>query len=158
MNSSLVLPAILIGLGATLTIDVWALLLRRVFAVRSLDYRLLGRWVLHMPRTFVHANIASAESKPHERAVGWTAHYSIGAAFGVTFVAIVGDAWLGRPTLLPALVFGVVTVLVPWFTLQPAFGLGVASAKAPNPTRARLKSLMTHTVFGLGLWAVARLM
>jgi hypothetical protein len=34
-------------------------------------------------------------------------------------------------------------------------GLGVASARAPKPTQARLKSLGTHVVFGLGLYAGA---
>jgi hypothetical protein len=45
---------------------------------------------------------------------------------------------------------------MPWLVMQPSFGLGIAASKAPKPTQARLKSLMTHTVFGLGLylWAV----
>jgi hypothetical protein len=33
--------------------------------------------------------------------------------------------------------------------------MGIASSRTPNPTRARMKSLMTHTVFGFGLWACA---
>lgn len=48
--------------------------------------------------------------------------------------------------------FGIATVAVPFFTMQPAFGLGIAASKAPNPTAARLTSLGTHTVFGVGLW------
>jgi hypothetical protein len=43
----------------------------------------------------------------------------------------------------------------PLFVMQPALGLGVAASKAPKPTRARLKSLTTHTVFGLGLYMSA---
>src|SRR4051812_6187825 len=35
---------VLLGVGATLAIDLWALLLRRGFGIRSLDYCLLGRW------------------------------------------------------------------------------------------------------------------
>jgi hypothetical protein len=148
--------AVAIGLGATLLIDLWALFLRRVFGVRSLDYCLLGRWVLHMPTgTFAHESIAAAAKKGHECAVGWTTHYSIGAVFGVVFVSIATRGWLARPTLLPALAFGIVTVLVPFFTLQPALGLGVASSKTPHPARARVKSLTTHAVFGIGLWISA---
>ncbi|HMM36044.1 MAG TPA: DUF2938 family protein, partial [Thermoanaerobaculia bacterium] len=60
-----------------------------------------------------------------------------------------------RPALLPALLFGLVTVVFPFFVMQPALGLGVASARAPDPARARLKSLMSHAAFGLGLWGVA---
>ena len=64
--------------------------------------------------------------------------------------------WLERPTLLPALVFGVVTVAMPWLVMQPSFGLGIAASKAPKPAQARLKSLMTHTVFGIGLYLLGR--
>ena len=39
--------------------------------------------------------------------------------------------------------------------MQPALGLGIAAAKRPHPTQARLKSLMTHTVFGVGLYLSA---
>jgi hypothetical protein len=39
--------------------------------------------------------------------------------------------------------------------MQPAFGLGIAAAKAPIPMQARAKSLMSHTVFGAGLYLSA---
>lgn len=144
---------ILVGLGATLLIDLWGLLLRRGFGIVSLNYCLLGRWVLHMPGgTFTHRSIAAAEPRKFECAAGWTAHYSIGAMFAVIFVLIAPAGWLSQPTLTPALAFGVATVLIPLFVMQPAFGLGVAASKTPKPAQARVKSLMTHTVFGLGLY------
>jgi len=37
--------------------------------------------------------------------------------------------------------------------MQPAMGAGVAGARTPHPTRTRLQSLITHTIFGLGLYA-----
>ena len=150
--------AVVIGLGATLTIDLWALVLRRAFGIRSLDYCLLGRWVLHMPGQFAHESMAAATKKRHECAIGWTAHYSIGAAFALMFVWIATPDWLTRPTLLPALAFGIVTVLIPFFIMQPALGLGVASSRTPHPARARIKSLVTHAVFGLGLWGWAHVL
>jgi Protein of unknown function (DUF2938) len=151
------IAAALAGIGATLLIDLWALLLRRGFGIPSLDYCLLGRWLLHMPAgTFAHPSIGAAPRKPSECTVGWTAHYLIGTTFGVLFVLLVSGTWLERPTLLPALAFGVVTVLVPFLVMQPSFGLGVAASRTPRPNQARLKSLMTHTVFGVGLylWAL----
>jgi hypothetical protein len=151
--------AILIGVGATVLIDLWAMLLRRVFSIRSLDYCLLGRWVLHIPRGIVkHGNITTAARQPHECPVGWTTHYLIGTGFAVVFVLLVSESWLAQPTLLPALAFGVATVVVPFFTMQPSFGLGIAASKTPHPNQARLKSLMTHTVFGVGLYLSAALL
>jgi DUF2938 family protein len=153
------LEAALIGVGATLCIDLWAVFLRRAFSVRSLDYCLLGRWVLHMPEgKIVHASIAASMAKPHECKVGWTAHYTIGIGFAVVFVLLASDGWLERPTLLPALVFGVTTVIVPFLTVQPSFGFGIAASKTPSPNSARLKSVMTHSVFGVGLYVCAYLL
>ena len=155
----LLADAILIGAGATLLIDLWALVLRRAFSIRSLDYCLLGRWVLYIPRGVVkHDNIGAAARQPHECTVGWTMHYLIGTTFALVFVLLASEGWLTRPTLLPALAFGIATVVVPFFTMQPSFGLGIAASKTPHPNRARLKSLMTHTVFGVGLYLSAALL
>ena len=154
-----IMGAILVGLGATLLIDLWALLLRRGFNMPSLNYCLLGRWLLHMPDgTLVHRSITAAQQKPHECTLGWISHYLIGAALAVGFVLLAPESWLERPTLFPALAFGVATTLVPYLLMQPAFGFGVAASKTPNPNQARLKSLMTHTVFGVGLYVWALLL
>jgi hypothetical protein len=151
--------AILVGLGATLLIDLWALFLRRGFSIPSLNYCLLGRWLLHMPGgTIVHRSIAAAPQKPHECRLGWAAHYLIGTAFALVFVFLASESWLERPTLLPAVAFGVATTLVPYLVMQPSFGLGFAASKTASPNQARLKSLMTHTVFGVGLYIWALLL
>jgi hypothetical protein len=153
------LGIVAIGIGATVFIDLWSTFLKKAFGIPSLSYCLLGRWVLHMPRGRVmHVAIAKSEAMPHECKVGWTAHYSIGVAFSVLFVLLVPGDWLSRPTLGPALVFGVATVLVPFLTMQPAFGLGIAASRTKNPTAARLKSLVTHAIFGVGLYAWASLL
>lgn len=155
-GSTLIVGAIATGIGATLVMDLWNALLARVFGVASLNFCLLGRWLRHIPAgTFRHASIARAPGKSFECAVGWIAHYSIGVAFALAFVALVSDDWAARPTLLPALLFGVVTVVFPFFLLQPSLGLGVASSRAPRPMQARLKSLATHAVFGVGLYLCA---
>jgi hypothetical protein len=151
------LGAALVGIGATLLIDLWALFLKRGFNIPSLSYCLLGRWVLHMPSgTFVHRSINAAEQKPYECPLGWVAHYTIGIGFSIVFVLLASKGWLERPTLFPAVAFGVVTTLVPFLIMQPSLGLGLAASRTPKPAQARVKSLMTHTVFGIGLylWAV----
>lgn len=152
-----IVGAVVIGLGATLVIDLWALLLKRGFNIPSLSYCLLGRWILHMPSgTFVHQSIGKALPRRHECAFGWVAHYLIGTVFGLLFIFLASGDWLQQPTLLPALGFGVITTLVPFLVMQPSLGLGVAGSRTPNPTQARIKSLMTHSIFGIGLylWAL----
>ena len=148
--------AIGVGVGATLLMDLWNLFLRRAFGIASLNYCLLGRWVRHLPAgTLRHANIGAAAAMPGECAVGWVAHYTIGIGLALGLVLLTAGSWLTRPTLAVGLLYGVATVVFPFFVLQPSLGLGVASAKTPRPQQARLKSLATHTVFGVGLYLSA---
>ena len=148
-----------IGVGATLATDLWALVRRRWFGVPALDYALVGRWLAWLPRgRLVHRPITATSPVRGEGAIGWSAHYLIGIAFAAVLVAASGDAWLRGPTLAPALIVGVASVVAPFFILQPALGAGVAARRAPRPWAARLHTLITHAVFGTGLYASAWIM
>lgn len=148
--------SLVIGLGATLTFDLWGLLLKHAFQITPSNICLVGRWLRHMPEgTFKHANIAAAPRKSAECTVGWIAHYTIGITFAIVFVTFAGDKWLQHPTPIPAVVFGAITVLAPFAIMQPLFGLGFAASNTPNPTQARLRSLMNHVAFGSGLYFFA---
>jgi hypothetical protein len=57
--------------------------------------------------------------------------------------------------LFPALFVGIVTVVAPLLIVQPAMGAGIASWKTPTPVFNCFKSLVTHTVFGLGMYLAA---
>jgi hypothetical protein len=156
IEGSVLAGAIAIGIGATLLMDLWNLFLKRTFGVPSLNYCLLGRWLRHMPGgTLRHAAITAAAQKPHECTVGWVAHYTIGVVFALGFIGLTSGDWLARPTVLPALLYGLATVVFPFLIMQPSLGLGIAASRTPNPMPARLKSLVTHTVFGIGLYLSA---
>ena len=150
-----VLRAVLIGVGATLVMDAWALLLRRL-GVPSLNFALLGRWIGHLPEgRLVHESIAKATAVRGELLLGWGAHYAIGIAFGALTLWAFGLKWARSPSLLPALVIGVVTVAAPLLILQPALGAGIASSRTAAPVFNSVKSLVTHTVYGVGLYLSA---
>lgn len=145
-----------IGAGATLATDLWAIARRRALGVPAPDWGLVGRWVGHMARgRFRHERIATAAPVRGERAIGWTAHYLTGIAFAGGLLAACGTAWLRQPTLAPALAFGIATVAAPFLLMQPGMGAGLAARRTPRPAAARLQSLATHAVFGLGLYAAA---
>ncbi len=57
--------------------------------------------------------------------------------------------------MLPALAFGVLTVLAPFLVLQPGMGAGLFARNTPKPNNARLKSFVAHLSFGIGLWVAA---
>ncbi|MGK9170952.1 DUF2938 domain-containing protein [Inquilinus limosus] len=152
------LRAVAIGAGATVVADLWTALLARLTGVRGLDWAMVGRWVGHFPRgRFMHDGIGRAEPIAGERALGWIVHYGTGIVFAALLLAICGLGWARDPTLPPALAFGLVTVAAPFLLMQPALGIGIAASKTPNPTAARLRSLMTHAAFGIGLYLAALL-
>ena len=147
------IAAVLIGCGATAVMDVWGVVKARLWGVASLDYALLGRWIGHMPRgRFAHRSIAAAVPVAGERALGWLVHNLTGIAFAALLLAVRGLGWLDAPTLAPALTIGLGTVLFPFLVMQPALGAGFAASRTPAPGRARFHSLVTHAVFGLGLY------
>jgi hypothetical protein len=144
---------IFLGIGATLTFDAWTWLLKQAFKIKPSNMCLVGRWIQYMPAgVFRHTNIASAPAKRGECIVGWLAHYAIGVIFAIVFTVLVGNGWFESPKFLPALVFGILTVSAPFLIMQPAMGLGIAGSKTANPAQARLRSLMNHTAFGIGLY------
>jgi len=152
----IIASAVVIGVGATVIMDLWALFLRRGFGVASLDLALLGRWIGHFPRgRFRHGHIGRAAPVRYERLIGWSAHYTIGVGFAAVLLATWGLDWLTRPTLGPALIVSSVTLVAPFFLMQPAMGLGIGASLTPRPNIARLRSVVTHTVYGAGLYASA---
>ena len=148
-------PIVLVGIGATALMDIWLLLLSRL-GVPTTGFAMVGRWVGHFARgEFAHAAISKAAPIPFERGLGWLTHYLIGISFAVLLVALQGIAWLEQPTAVPALVFGALTVVAPWFVMQPAMGAGFLALKTPTPLRNGLRNLANHMVFGVGLYLAA---
>lgn len=148
---------LLIGIGATATMDAWLLLMKRLKRPTP-DFALVGRWVGHMRHgRWAHDPIAKAAPVRGERALGWALHYATGVAFAALLVALCGTAWARDPSLLPALGVGMATVLVPLLVMQPAMGAGIASRRTPAPLQNCLRSLINHTAFGFGLYLAAAL-
>jgi hypothetical protein len=153
-----VLRVLLIGVGATALLDLWSLLAARAYGAPRPNWGLVGRWIGHFREgQFVQAQLASASPVRRELAIGWFAHYAVGMLYAALLVALWGLDWARHPTLLPALIFGWLTLLAPFFIMQPGMGLGIAASKTPDPTATRLRSLVAHTVFGIGLYGSAGL-
>ncbi|WP_447883030.1 DUF2938 family protein [Serratia fonticola] len=53
---------------------------------------------------------------------------------------------------------GIISVVAPFFLMQPSFGFGFAAARTPQPNVARQRSLIAHVSFGIGIYVVALLL
>ncbi len=149
----LAIAAVVIGIGATAFMDAFAWLQRYFFKIPSLDYALVGRWIIGLPRgQFFHDTILQSPPRHFERTVGWLFHYSIGVFFVLLMLALMGTDWYLAPNLLNPLVIGVLSLCAPFCVMQPAFGFGLAASKTPSPWVARQRSLFAHLSFGVGIY------
>ena len=118
----------------------------------------VGRWIGNFVNgKFYHSNIMTTSPVQNELFIGWTAHYLIGISFSFVLIIVFGNGWLEKPLLVPAILIGLATVIAPLFIMQPALGFGIASSNLPNPIIRVLKSIITHLVFGTGLYLSAML-
>ncbi|MBL4668233.1 MAG: DUF2938 domain-containing protein [Flavobacteriales bacterium] len=146
---------IVIGIGATLTMDAWSYIMK-LFNIKSLDYKFVGRWIGNLTKgKFTHNKIFDTVPFPNELLIGWITHYLIGITFVFLLAGVYGKEWIMNPTLKPAIIIGLVTIVAPFFLMQPSFGFGIAGSKLPDPNTARFKSLIIHFVYGLGIYLSA---
>jgi hypothetical protein len=163
MNAQLLLIGGLIGLLATLVMDIGSLIVfftvlrlgRASPGPRSTGHHLIGRWFLYLLRgKGSHHSILDSAPLSNELPIGVLVHYSIGAFLGALYFILLQLLNSG-PTLLNALAFGIGSTVLPWFYLYPTWGYGPLGLKAPGPPLAFI-SLFNHTLYGLGLalWAM----
>lgn len=79
---------------------------------------LVGRWFIYKGQ-LVHRPIMATPSVRRETFLGWFQHYFIGFIFALIHVLIWGETWLFEPTLVPALMTGFVTIVFPFYVIQP---------------------------------------
>jgi hypothetical protein len=148
----IIIRAALVGIGGTIILDLYAFLLQRLFGVPATNWQMVGRWLGHMPGgSFVQTNLAQVKPVPGEHVLGWVFHYLIGIAYGLLLVAIWGDRWLLEPGVAEPLILALVLLVLPYFVMMPGMGMGIAGSRTPMPNVARLKSVIGHSIFGIGM-------
>ncbi len=150
---TVVISGILVGIVATVTMDVLGSVARRLGVTVGMQGQWVGRWFLGIARgRFVHSNIAASPERDGEKLAALSGHYAIGIA--LAFMYVLGAGWLGLSpgSLLASLVFGAATCVFPWFLMFPAMGYGVFGAKGPSQLKLISTSVVNHLFYGFGLW------
>ena len=52
---------------------------------------------------------------------------------------------------IDGMIFGIISVVVPWFFFLPALGNGVLGRLTPKPILVCSLALMMHTIFGMSI-------
>jgi len=144
---------VLIGILATITMDVLSITARKLGLIAFLPPRLTGRWFASVARgQFLHIDIGRVPPINHEMAIAVPMHYTVGITLALLYLLLVSALRLSPRNLIVALAFALCTNLLPWLLMFPAMGYGWFGAHGPPGTRLFFSSLVTHCFYGVGLW------
>ena len=148
---------LIVGVLATITMDIAALAMIKTGIVQLGAYRLLpellGRWIGSFSAgAFVHSTIFTTAPVPHEKVIGLVSHYLIGLTLTSLFLFPHVQIWHRRVKLRTAILFGIATCVLPYFLMFPSMGLGIMALRLPHPATLILFSAWNHFTFGLGIF------
>ena len=154
----IIIEMILMGIFATFFMDFLAgFLVKRKLIHSFIEPEAIGRWFLSMFRgKFIHKDIHKTPALNNEKLWCFISHYLIGIVLaGIYLFLEIKEPTIRDHKWMP-LLFGITTVILPWFWMLPSMGLGFLASKSPNKSRIIRTNLVNHTNFGLGLfiWVV----
>ena len=124
-TADIFLKATLVGVGGTIVLDLYALMISRILGVPVTNWAMVGRWFGNMAHgQFIQVAMSEAAPVQGELAIGWIAHYAIG--IGLPLLGLWGKVWLERPTLLPPMILAWVLLVAPYLMMMPGMGMGTS--------------------------------
>ena len=155
MESRVFIVGLIVGILATITMDVVAVIAVRLGIAgrgpRRTGPDLIGRWIGYLLRgKFRHANILETPPLRGELVLGLAAHYAIGIVLTLVYLRLL-IVVQATPTALSAILYGTATTVFPWFLMFPSQGMGWLGRDAPADAHLARVSLFNHIIFGLGI-------
>ncbi len=146
------LQIVIVGVGACVVFDVWQRIFHWFTSIPPSNWAIVGRWTIGL-LTGGQLMVRDIELRPKRRnelGVGWFVHYCIAVVYATTYM------FLMRANILAAefadgLLFGVVSVVVPWLFFLPCLGKGIMGRLTPNPLLVCAMALMMHSIFGVAI-------
>lgn len=147
---------ILVGVVATVTMDVLGNVARKLGLVAGAKGQWVGRWYLGIARgQLVHTDITISPEQSGEKWAALVGHYAIGIVLAIAYIVCAGWLNVSPDTIYFALGYGIATCVFPWFLVFPALGFGMFGLKGPPELRLFISSLLNHFFYGFGLWWTA---
>ena len=130
MESRAFIAGLIVGILATVTMDVVAVIALRLGIAgrgpRRTGPDLIGRWIGYVLQgKFRHTDILQTPPLRGELLMGLAAHYSIGIVLTLVYLGLLVVAH-ATPTALSAILYGTATTVFPWFLMFPSQGYGLA--------------------------------
>jgi hypothetical protein len=143
---------LIVGVVACIIFDLWQRVFQKLTGIPPSNWAMVGRWGFGLMTNgqLIARDLESQAERKNELAVGWLVHYSVAIGYAAAY------AWLMRATVLQAelidgLIFGVISVAVPYFFFLPCLGKGMLARLTPNPPLVCGLALMMHSLFGVSI-------
>jgi hypothetical protein len=147
----------LVGVIATLFMDILTGLSIRLGLVAPLPPALIGRWFASVARAQpIHADIAQVPAFRYELPLAIVGHYTIGITLACFYLWLTARLDLPTRSAGVALAYGLCTNVLPWLLMFPSMGYGFFGSHGPADTRLFASSLTSHAFYGVGLWLAVR--
>ena len=149
------LQIVIVGVGACVVFDVWQRIFHWFTAIPPSNWALTGRWAIGLLTSgqLLVRDLELLPNRRNELGVGWFVHYGIAIVYAAIFMLLM-KANLLAAEFADGLLFGVVSVVVPWFFFLPCLGKGIMGRLTPNPPLVCALALMMHSIFGVAIGLV----
>ena len=142
-----------VGVFSTVVMDIGEHVVKAFYPLsESLEPQYLGRWILNMFNgVFVHDDIQIANQFGFEIPVAILFHYLTGIVLVGIFLWLRNNIKNFPDSIFMGLVYGWVTLLLPWLIMFPALGFGFFGLGADNDMNNIAASILAHSFYGLGM-------
>tara|TARA_X000001036_G_scaffold438406_2_gene486136 strand:- start:1296 stop:1772 length:477 start_codon:yes stop_codon:yes gene_type:complete len=147
---SFIFDSIFVGIFSCIAMDIWQRFLFLTLSIHPSNWSSAGRWLIMLidKKIFVNQNLDNEDPIKYELQIGWLFHYCVGICYGFAyyFFLIIFDN-----SIFFGFIFGLISVVIPWFFFLPVTGKGFMGNKTPNPNLTKLLSTCSHVVLGIFL-------
>ena len=86
----------------------------------------------------------------NELRIGWAVHYTVAIMYSIFFFMLLKYN-ICNASIFNGFVFGLLSVVVPWFFFMPVLGKGFLGLKTPSPFLSCSLAIGSHVVIGLSI-------
>ncbi len=143
---------VIVGVGACAVFDVWQRIFHWITGIPPSNWAIVGRWAIGLLTNgrLMARDIEGQPDRRNELGVGWLIHYVIAVFYSAIFMLLMKVNILVAE-FADGLLFGVISVVVPWLFFLPCLGKGMMGRLTPNPLLVCALALMMHSIFGVAI-------
>ena len=143
---------VVIGIVSCVVMDLWQRLLKLLYSINPSDWSVVGRWfvLVVLERQIYNPTIDQVAPIKNELMIGWIVHYSVAILYSIFFFILL-EYGICSASLFNGIIFGLISVIVPWFFFMPVLGKGFLGMKTPSPLMACSLAVGSHIAIGASI-------